>query len=272
MQLPPPASAIEDENVIRGICAQPGWEDRLEPWLEAYGAYREHGGNPWAVEPVDFDNAAKAAMYALYTSRRKSVALNAIRDTQLPSCPMCGSLTTGDLDHYLPRETFSEFSIMRANLVPACTHCNSSGKGITYKGNEPERFIHPYFDAWAGEAIWEVRIDPPYAAATFVPQPMENVGGALRPIVEFHLDKLLGKQFERSITSMWGSYPASLSVTLSNADMQSVVEEIDKEILRSCITRGVNAWDTAFYRGLRANPEAIEAIRERLEMLLAADV
>lgn len=264
-----PATETEDDNVVKTICKDPDWEDHLEDWLAAYSAYRECGGNPWLVEPVHFDGPVREKMYALYTSKRKSAALSAIRDTQLSSCPMCGSLSTGDLDHHLPREIFSEFSIMRANLIPACTHCNSGSKGMTYRGDDPERFIHPYFDAWAADPLWLVEIQPPYEAASFQACPLPGLDPDRRTIVQFHLNNVLGKQFSRSMRSLWGSYPRSLSIVLTAYDIESVASEIEKDLRRTVVSRGANAWDTAFFRGLLANPDAIENIRSRIEEFVA---
>ncbi|TAW73035.1 hypothetical protein ELI16_14355 [Rhizobium ruizarguesonis] len=264
-----PATEAEDDEVVKTICADPEWEGHIESWLTAYSTYRKFGGNPWFIEPADFEMAVKKRMYALYTSKRKTLALKALRDTQLASCPMCGSLATGDLDHHLPREEFAEFSVMRANLVPACTHCNSSSKGTTYRGDDPERFIHPYFDAWAGEPLWRVEIQAPYEAATFAAIPLTDLAADRKPIVEFHLANVLGKQFIRSVTNLWSTYPQSLIIALKAYDNESVYEEVETDLKRAIATLGVNAWNCAFYRGVLANPDAIESIRNRIHDILA---
>ncbi|WP_456797488.1 HNH endonuclease [Bradyrhizobium sp. USDA 4473] len=91
---------------------------------------------------------------------------------QLQSCPMCGSSVTGSVDHFLPKEDFPEFSLMAANLVPACSHCNSGAKRQTYKGaSADERFLHPYFDALAAKPLWLTKIIGPYSAARFEAAP-----------------------------------------------------------------------------------------------------
>ncbi|OWV86850.1 HNH endonuclease signature motif containing protein [Rhizobium sp. R693] len=260
-----PASDVEDDAVIETICADPSWEEHLDAWLEAYEKYRQAGGDPWLVAPADFEEDVKDRMYDLYTTRRKSAALRAIREMQLASCPMCGSLSTGDLDHHLPREEFGEFSVMRANLVPACTHCNSSSKGVKFKGDTPQRFIHPYFDTWAGAPLWRVEIVPPYEAATFNPVVLPSVAEELKPIVQFHLNNVLGKQFTRSIINYWSTYPRSLSEAIETHDVASVTREIEIDLRRAVVARrGGNAWDCAFYRGVLANPDAIEFIRNEI--------
>jgi 5-methylcytosine-specific restriction endonuclease McrA len=62
-------------------------------------------------------------------------------------CPFCGDIgRTKNLDHFLPKAHFPEFSIMPLNLVPSCRDCNMGEKGQAYSTTEEEQSIHPYAD------------------------------------------------------------------------------------------------------------------------------
>ncbi len=263
-----PATDAEDDDVVKTICADPEWSEFEDDWLKAYASYRKSGGNPWSVEPGDFDDVVRLKMYNLYTSKRKSTALSKMRDMDLSSCPMCGSLTTGALDHHLPREEFQEFSLLRVNLVPACTHCNSSTKGSTVKGDEPERFLHPYYDEWVGEPLWKVLIEPSYEAATFGAAPLPGLGEERTCLVKFHLKNVLGKQFKRSMRTLWSTYPRSLAVSLKAYDTASVTGAVTVDCERAMASHGCNCWHAAFYRGVLANTDAVEHIRMKIEELI----
>src|SRR5262249_53874444 len=150
--------------------------------------YRNYRGDPWKINKTNFIPDVSEAQGALYVSQNQSARIKAIRDANLLSCPMCGSPVTGTLDHYLPRKVFPEFSVMAANLIPACTHCNSGKKRLIFKGTrEYERFLHPYFDKVADAPIWLIRIAPPYRAATFEPSVISTVSDDLAKTVAFHL-------------------------------------------------------------------------------------
>lgn len=62
-------------------------------------------------------------------------------------CPFCGDIGhTKNLDHFLPKAHFPEFSIMPLNLVPSCRDCNMGEKGQVFATISDEQAIHPYVD------------------------------------------------------------------------------------------------------------------------------
>lgn len=62
-------------------------------------------------------------------------------------CPFCGDIgQTKNLDHFLPKAHFPEFSVIPLNLVPSCRDCNMGEKGQAYATVEDDQAIHPYVD------------------------------------------------------------------------------------------------------------------------------
>lgn len=98
-----------------------------------------------------------------HLTKRKLVNLyeNNLRDKDKPArdyydallissgerCPFCGDIgQTKNLDHFLPKAHFPEFSVMPLNLVPSCRDCNMGEKGQAYATVEDDQAIHPYVD------------------------------------------------------------------------------------------------------------------------------
>ncbi|MBJ7536324.1 HNH endonuclease [Marinomonas transparens] len=98
-----------------------------------------------------------------HLTKRKLVNLyeNNLRDKDKPArdyydillvssgerCPFCGDIGhTKNLDHFLPKAHFPEFSVMPLNLVPSCRDCNMGEKGQAYATIADEQAIHPYID------------------------------------------------------------------------------------------------------------------------------
>lgn len=267
--LPLPADAATDLAVITAVCLARGWNSRLSAWSKGYSDYQASGGNPWVVAAHSFDDPTKAQLRALYDTYSQSAELKAIRDADYPSCPMCGSHGTGDLDHYLPRKHYAEFSIQRANLVPACTYCNSGSKLTQVKGVYPERFVHPYFDAWANQRLWFVELVPPFEAVTFRPKPDGGLTPARADIVAFHLEHVLGKQFMKSMRTRWSSLPWEMVERLetNTPSTSQLTTRLAAELKISVGTAGNNAWSSALLRGVPGDITAVEFIRTRMNAL-----
>lgn len=261
-----PATLAEEEKVLDKLATQPRWAPHLAAWKTAYHAYHAAGGDPHAIGGSAFPGAVGDEQAKLYDGRRRTKPLEAIRrQAGLLSCPVCGSSGQGSLDHYLPRDEFGEFSIIRANLLPACHHCNSDEKGTVYKGAGGARLLHPYFDDWLDQPLWRVRVVPPHAAPTFRAEAMPGLGAAKTAIVDFHLATVTGRQFRLDMGNWWSTLPAALSprlplpVTAAALDAQLAVELVVAEA-----TTWPNSWSSAALRGLAADPAAVADLLVRL--------
>lgn len=260
--LPLPVIAAADEAEVNKLAKQAYWQPHHAAWIAAYQTYQANAGSPFAVVAHDFGLGVGERQYALYDSRRKSGELKRMRKKAgLKSCPVCGSPVTGSLDHYLPRDLYREFSIMRANLVPACMHCNSSTKGTTVHGGDPRRFIHPYYDSWAANVLWFVEILPPYKAATFKPQPVPGLPAPRDQIVAFHLENVLGTQFELSMATHWSSLPGQIKLRDPELTAASVLAQLQQELRVALHAGGSNCWLAALLRGILMSPGSIEHLR-----------
>jgi 5-methylcytosine-specific restriction endonuclease McrA len=252
--------AANDDAYLKKLCDQQPWPPHHALWQMAYTNYRSHKGNPWQVARTNFIPDVSDQQTDLYESRSSSQWIVKIRHMPLQSCPMCGSSVTGSVDHYLPKEDFPEFSVMAANLVPACSHCNSGKKGRTFRGATPnERFLHPYFDTLAGKPLWLTRIIPPYEAAQFEAVPIPGLSANNSELMKFHLRHVLGPQFHRNAENLWATYRQHLRDEVGGTAPVSPArarKEIARSLRTSILTSGENSWNASFFRGLLEDGEA----------------
>lgn len=62
-------------------------------------------------------------------------------------CPFCGGIgTPRNLDHFLPKAHFPQFSTFPQNLVPSCRDCNMDGKSEYFATRAQDQLIQPYID------------------------------------------------------------------------------------------------------------------------------
>lgn len=250
--LPFPPGAGDD--VITHQCNKQGWSGFRSRWLAAASAYRNGQGNPWVVKPANFTETEGTELRKLYDSRRKNGPIARIRRPPggFSSCPMCGSSGGRSLDHALPKAEYPEFSILRENLVPACTICNSDEKGVGHSGAVPsERLIHPYYDDWASQPLWQVAFGDDLTAVTLLPVPLPTIPHATRTTVEFHLSQVLGDEWRESARRYWGILPAHIRRRVSGAiDDEAARAELSVRLREEVEESDENGWRPAFLRGV----------------------
>ncbi|MBP2157480.1 MULTISPECIES: HNH endonuclease [Asticcacaulis] len=258
--LPPEADG--DDHRLDVLTSHPKWSPHKDVWVTAYKAYRYNNGDPWKIAPAVFDPAITDDQAKLYKARAQREPIANIRRMEdLPCCPVCGSKTTSTVDHYLPKDAYGEFCIMIANLVPACSHCNTGAKGSVVKGvTEGERFIHPYYDEFANDVLWQVEVQPPFAAATFRAVPAAALADDVLSIVTFHLANTLKEPFHIEMRTQWKALPRL--IRKANPAVTAVTSEMASAWLGTLLTfcedtEGCNGWRTALYRGIHSNEVAI---------------
>lgn len=104
-------------------------------------------------DPVVCDTLKKSELIKIYEQyfRPKNKPARKIYDALLNAakdkCPFCGGIgTPRNLDHFLPKVHYPQFSILPVNLVPSCRDCNMDGKAQNFASTAGDQIIHPYSD------------------------------------------------------------------------------------------------------------------------------
>lgn len=72
-------------------------------------------------------------------------------------CKQCGYGIARTLDHYFPRSSTPELSVLPINLIPTCRDCNST-KHTFEPARRNECLYHPFFDDWRNLKLIEGRV------------------------------------------------------------------------------------------------------------------
>lgn len=118
---------------------------------EATREYRRSLPEYRVVAPASLSDLERKTLRNLYErlstqghSSGLRVAILQNPSNQTDTCAYCGVGLARQIDHYLPKSDYPEYSVLAANLVPVCSDCN------WFKGEEQapvdSRFPHPYFD------------------------------------------------------------------------------------------------------------------------------
>ncbi len=103
------------------------------------------------ITPAVFNSENKNDLYSLYNfklSLIKDVKKNITAydgHTIVNTCQNCTINEVHTLDHYLPKNDFSEFVVNPKNLFPCCSYCNSL-KGDSWLRDGKRIFLNLYLD------------------------------------------------------------------------------------------------------------------------------
>lgn len=106
------------------------------------------GDNPIVVG--DLRKSDLISLYNSYFSKSNKPARHIYDSIMLAAdekCPYCGGIgRPRNLDHYLPKSFYPQFSILPINLIPSCRDCNMDGKGADYCKIKDNQVLQPYLD------------------------------------------------------------------------------------------------------------------------------
>lgn len=264
-----------------------GWQEihRVLPRVaNAFARYSEGYIEPSSLLLEASDRKLARAMYGLYDSKVSYLRFkNAPRKPgHVGCCPYCGIKGSMTVDHYLPRsrEAFPHFSVLSANLVPACGDCQ--GHKLTYYApamervvlnrrpqvgatalHRPYRFrtserriLHPYFDRFLAERVLiaTIEMDARGVLSLVSIAPRLNLARSIRRSIEFHLDRL--KVLERAKGEVEHLHSAILKGMKGVRTLTELTENL-KTQLASAQSRGgsPNFFDALYLRALIARKD-----------------
>lgn len=98
-----------------------------------------------------YDNS-KASMSDL---RAKIIEAN--NGESVLKCPICELRDATELDHYVPRQLFPEFSVHSYNLIPTCHECNNN-KSTAWCDSGKRVFFNAYYDMPTDELLFDISV------------------------------------------------------------------------------------------------------------------
>ena len=219
----------------------------------------------------------KKKLYDIYDSTSQNIETlkTNIRNLSTTICPYCGIQSAPyQIDHYLPRESYPEFSILSDNLIPSCAICNSKYKGTKYISDDNYRlFYNPYFDNFVnGKQFLKCNLwcEDTYLMITFYiddPDSEEEY-----KIIKNHFDKLkLNERYQEIVTkdlfpefyNEFVEYDEELQKeTFIDTEVTMLKQVIDGRI-RGLRTFNQNYWRKVFWIALKECDDCLNLIVEK---------
>jgi len=155
-------------------------------------------GELFEILALSVNQDEKAALLGCYNSRTKAgnsllkqIKLN--QETIYQSvCPYCGILHSTTFDHYIPKDSFPEFSIFALNLLPCCDTCNRK-KAEYWRDADSCGIIHFYYDEIPEEKFLFCKLEHNGSAVPAISYSLDfpiSVDHECIKIIERHYDRL----------------------------------------------------------------------------------
>lgn len=168
-------------------------------------------------------------------------------------CCFCSYNDPTELDHFLPKSVFPEFSILPINLVPSCHHCNKL-KASDTPTSAAKSYIHPYYEEY-DSLIWlEAKLNFDDSGNPTVTYQISNSLKVNRPELATRIEY----QFKVLQLNQRYSVQASEEVLdiafmlerLKNSAGKDQVKNQLSEAAQSRASRNRNSWQSALYLSL----------------------
>ena len=175
-----------------------------------------------------------------------------IRHAFGPGCPYCGEYcSTPEIDHYLPRTKYGEYSLFAPNLVPSCGPCN---RKLSDRVAQGEDYLQPFFDDFLGEPTMQVSFDWSVDPLAIRLECSDQLRGSDRSRVERHM-KLIGI---RNRFARWAVGELSRYGRMYNdRDITHIASDLARQETSYRPNPGPNVWPALLARAVLADGEML---------------
>ncbi|QNP60067.1 HNH endonuclease [Paenacidovorax monticola] len=229
--------------------------------LAAYQVYEAIAPEVGALAPAQLNDLQKQAMRHAYTVETEPMTVlrgKLLQRIRVARCPFCSLNETSTLDHYLPKESYPEFSIFPENLVPSCAVCNTRKRDrILIEGTNVRMFLHPCYDAIPDLAFLDVRTRMREDALIMSYRLVRPAGMQQQTFLHLqsHFDVLgLADRYRRmGFEHLGGLYPALRRAYGVGMSANRVANKLIQGAEDFEETNGLNHWLAKLYRALASN-------------------
>jgi len=209
------------------------------------------------LQPHGFNGIRKKTLIDAYDYRTVAVkAMLATMQASLPAahadlCPYCNLDTGAQLDHFLPKSKYPEFSLYGPNLLPICGVCNNIKLASITNGAGERLFLFLATELANNTRV--LRAEVSFQGAPHTHYFIDDAGILLADelaLVNRHFIKLkLPIRFSRRAHSLL----AGLKLHLGGKSAQLSARVIEAGLIAAQAGEPINSWNRALYEALNDN-------------------
>lgn len=200
------------------------------------------GNSP--INKSDDDNSLYKKMYKLYGNKTLKESIRKISGMKCPYCGIQG-LPPNNIDHFIPRGDYPEFSVHPENLIAVCYICNVIYKRDIFLVSGVRQFMNPYFDQFISLdfLVCNISVDRVYPKIEFIIDPaLQSTNQYGYQIISNHFKNLnLYERFKNNVIEIFTNFKRQYfenkqPMTVSKIEL---INDIEKRI-RGLDEEGIN--------------------------------
>lgn len=203
--------------------------------------------NSKRLKKIKISDRKKNSLLSLYNSQTKTAqsVIQTIVDNLNPKhdskCLFCGIGEYEEIDHYLPKEHFPQYSILFKNLLPICGKCNKK-KSDNIPG-EKHDYLHLVYDIIPLDNY--IKLDIKFNGKT--------------PILDFKINNSCSSLIKKHIQALnliprynkkGLQYILRIKALYSDFGEQYVIDELRRNLLETSSYFGANFWKSILIKKL----------------------
>ena len=215
------------------------------------------------LQPISIKNlypATRESLKSLYASQMvskggqgRSEYDRILANSKKNHCCFCSYNDPTELDHFLPKSVFPEFSILPINLVPSCHYCNKLKASAT-PTSAASSYIHPYYEEYSNLIWLEAKLnfnDVGNPTVTYqIPNSLKVSHPELATRIEHQFQVLqLNQRYSVQASGEVSAIEFRLKNLKNSAGKEQVRDHLSEDAQSRAITNR-NSWQSALYQAL----------------------
>ena len=235
-----------------------------------YDSYDENynGRSLENITGLDLSANEKNDLLGLYSYKSKAIQELKIRLTTsennrvINTCQSCTVGEVNSLDHILPKDVFSEFSVNPKNLFPSCTKCNSFKVNSWLEGNQ-RIFLNLFCDELPNEQYLfvDTQITEDNIQASFIIDNKYGIHPNVYNLIASHYRRLyLCERFAENSSEVITSLDNSIMPYTKMVSAADIIGATKEKIAKDRATFGYNYWKSLLELSLIDNKDYLSRI------------
>jgi len=182
-------------------------------------------------------------------------------------CQYCGlNYGPSEFDHYLPKESFPEYSVLSLNLVPCCGRCNGLKGTVWLDANGVREILNLYYDTLPNQRFLHADIQVsngpnaiPVAQFRLSNNPADY-GGLMATVLNHYKNLELLVRYRRAASARFSDIKTACGPLILSKGTDFVARMLLRGATDLSTSRSPNYWEVALLSGMANSAQYLKSL------------